>query len=97
MPKRRSPGRTRRLSPIARERLRGVRENLTLTQAAAQRGDGQWAADPYAPEIGETFVLATEADCTSCPTEIGAGAEATMIDGELNCAECTWEARHPHG
>lgn len=49
--------------------------------------------DPYAPQFGQTVVLAVEMSCASCPTEMVEGAEATYIDGQLNCTECTWEAK----
>lgn len=45
------------------------------------------------PVFGDTIVLASEANCASCPARLAEGDEATYIDGELNCTECTEEAR----
>lgn len=82
----------RRLGPRARSHQRAEREQIR--EVFGHCGVNTPATtDPYAPQFGETVVLATEARCASCPTEIAEGAEATYIDGELNCSECTWEAR----
>lgn len=46
------------------------------------------------PVFGDTIVLASSRmRCPSCDFEVYEGAEVTYIDGELNCAECTEEAR----
>jgi hypothetical protein len=90
----------RRLGAAARAHLRVVREvpesielrNLPPTEVAHRREQVRFG-DPHEPEFGDTVVLAVRMDCTSCPTEIEEGAEATYIDGELNCTECTEEAR----
>lgn len=101
MPKRRIAGNhPRRLTPAARQRYRDQFEsaelrNLPPTEIEQRRERHQ--LDPYAPQFGDTVVLAVPMACASCPTEIAEGAEATYIDGELNCTECTWEARHPNG
>lgn len=96
MPKRRiHDGIRRRRSRSARQQLRNISASIELRNLPPTERELARFADPYAPKFGDTLVLAIRMSCSSCPTEIEEGAEATYIDGELNCSECTWEARHP--
>lgn len=107
MPKRRISRGARRLGPAARSHLRLIRElqpdelqiveHAMLTTHDIDEQAAQVVELNPPPIFGDTIVLAQTTACTSCPTEITEGAEGTYIDGELNCSECTWEARHPHG
>lgn len=103
MPKRKiHPGIRQRRSRAARQHQRNSAstwnpQTPNLLPDEKRLLDYAAMADPYAPQFGETVVLAVRMSCASCPTEIEEGSEATYIDGELNCSECTWEARHPRG
>lgn len=99
----------RRLGPRARANLRlvqGLQEELPYETAlretarrhhaihAPERDELASVTELNSPPVfGDTVVLAVALACASCPTTIEEGAEGTYIDGELNCTECTWEAR----